>query len=61
MNMDLDDIYYDNMWRVCLYKNSYFVRHETAWTTDGYTIIKDKLTWKEAENFKKSIQKLYGQ
>ncbi len=54
-------IHYDNMWRVCLYENSYFVRHKTAWNYDGYTIIKDKLTWEEAENFKKSIQKLYGQ
>ena len=54
------NISYDNGWRVCLYENIYLVRHKTAWSDDGHTIIKDNLTWEEAENFKRSIQKLKG-
>ena len=60
MNGDTDDMYYDNTWQVCLYDTIYCVRHETAWDQDGYTIVKENLTWKEAERFKKSIIKLKG-
>lgn len=59
MNADSDAIYYTKKWEVIKHEYFYWVKPMTE-QTDGYTIIRKDLTWFEARDLKKVLNKLKG-